>query len=125
MRPQEWGGRLVPYQFVDRLTHLEIRLEGVLDDGFVIEEDVVARAGELGRVLMDYSAVTEIRLDPLLLASAAQRQQAAGVKVAVYAPRPALFGFNRQVLQLAGVREGVTASVFQDLAEARTWLLAG
>ena len=115
----------MPYQFVDRLTHLEIRLEGVIDDGLVIEEDVVARVGELRRVLIDYSAVTEIRLDPLVPAGAARRQQAAGVKVAVYAPRPAMFGFNRQVLQLAGVREGVTASVFSDLAEARAWLLAG
>ncbi|MCO5200657.1 MAG: hypothetical protein M9925_03010 [Chloroflexi bacterium] len=115
----------MPYQFVDRMTHLEIRLEGVIEEGFVIEEAVVARAGELRRVLVDYSAVTEIRLDPFLLANAARRQQAAGVKVAVYAPRPAMFGFNRQVLQLAGVREGVTASVFSDLGEARSWLLAG
>lgn len=115
----------MPYQFVDHLTHLELRLEGVIDDGLVIDGDVVARAGELRRVLIDYSAVTEIRLDPLLLASVARRQQSAGVKVAVYAPRPAMFGFNRQVLQLAGVREGVTASVFSDLAEARVWLLSG
>lgn len=115
----------MPYQFVDRVTHLEIRLEGVIDDGLVIEEEVVVRAGKIRRVLVDYSAVTEIRLDPFSLANAARLQQAAGVKVAVYAPRPAMFGFNRQVLQFAGVREGVTASVFRDLAEARVWLLTG
>ncbi|MBE0611595.1 MAG: hypothetical protein IH609_19600 [Dehalococcoidia bacterium] len=125
MRPQDWGGRLVPYQFVDRMTHMEIRLEGVLDDGLVIEDAVVTRVGDVRRVLVDYSGVTEVRLDSMSLATTARLQEAAGVKVAVYAPRPAMFGLNRQVLQLAGVREGVTASVFSDLGEARTWLLAG
>lgn len=115
----------MPYQFVDRLTHLEIRLEGVVDEGLVIEEEVVTRIGDVRRVLVDYSAVTEMRLAALALAEVASRQEAAGVKVAVFAPRPAIFGFTRQVLQLAGVREGVTASVFTDLAEARAWLLAG
>lgn len=115
----------MPYQFVDRLTHLEIRLEGIVDEELLIEEAVLKRVGDVGRVLFDYSGVTEVRLDSMSLATAARRQEAAGVKVAVYAPRPAMFGVNRQVLQLAGVREGVTASVFSDLGEARAWLLAG
>jgi hypothetical protein len=115
----------VPYQFVDRLTHLEIRLEGIVDEELVIDEAVLTRVGDVGRVLVDYSGVTAMRLDSNSLAATARRQEAAGVKVAVYAPKPAMFGFNRQVLQLAGIREGVTASVFSDLGEARDWLLAG
>src|SRR3990172_7235803 len=125
MRPQDWGGSPVPYQFVDRLTHVEIRLEGVVDEDLVIDAGVIERIGDVRRVLVDYSAVTGVRLDSLFLAEAARRQEAAGVKVAVFAPPPGMFGFNRQVLQLAGVREGVTASVFSDLADARKWLLAG
>jgi hypothetical protein len=115
----------VPYQFVDRLTHVEIRLEGVIDGGLIFEEAVVRRVDEVRRVLVDYSSVTEVRLDSMSLATMARLQEAAGVKVAVYAPQPVMFGFNRQVLQLAGVREGVTAGVFRDLGEARAWLLAG
>lgn len=115
----------MPYQFVDRLTHVEIRLEGVVDEDLVIDAGVIERIGDVRRVLVDYSAVTGVRLDSLFLAEAARRQEAAGVKVAVFAPTPVMFGFNRQVLQLAGVREGVTASVFSDLADARKWLLAG
>ena len=52
----------------------------------------------------------------------AKRLENLGLKVAFYAPRPALFGLNRQVLQLAEVREGITANVFSNLEEARAWL---
>ncbi len=115
----------MPYQFVDRLTYLEIRFEGIVDEELVIDDVVVTRLADVRRVLVDYSGVTEVRIDSMLLAATARLQEAAGVKVAVYAPRPAMFGLNRQVLQLAGVQEGVTASVFVDLGEARSWLLAG
>lgn len=115
----------MPYQFIDHLTHLEIRLEGVVDDSLVFDADVLERVADVRRILIDYSGVVQMHLDSTALAEKARKNEAAGLKVAVFAPNPAMFGFNRQVLQLAGVREGETVCVFDDLAEARDWLLSG
>ena len=59
------------------------------------------------------------------LADEARLSEDRGRKVALYAPRPALFGLARQVPQLAIVAEGVAANVLTDLDEVRAWSRTG
>ena len=114
----------MPYQVLRHDDYLEVRLEGVIEAALNFEEPPFRNA--LGaRVLVDYAAVTDVRADAYSLAEQARRAEAAGFKVAVFAPRPSLFGLNRQALQLGAVQEGVSAGVFSDLEEARAWLRAG
>lgn len=104
--------------------YFEVRLEGVVEAALDFSEPPFGGA-QGARVLVDYAAVTDVRADAYALAEQARRAEAAGFKIAVFAPRPSLFGLNRQALQLGAVQEGVTAGVFSDLEEARTWLRAG
>jgi hypothetical protein len=114
----------MPYQVLRHDDYLEVRLEGVVEAA--LDFDAPPFSGAQGaRVLVDYAAVTDVRADAYALAEQAHRAEAAGFKVAVFAPRLALFGLNRQALQLGGVQEGISAGVFSDLDEARAWLRAG
>ena len=63
--------------------------------------------------------------DALSVAAQAQLAEELGYRVAVYAPRPALFGLSRQAFQLGHVEEGISAAVFTDLNAAREWLRTG
>ena len=111
----------MPYQVHKHEDYLEVRLEGLIESAVALSE--LASAGD--HVLVDYADVTEVRADSYQLAEQARRAEQAGIKVAVYAPRPAWFGLNRQALQLGLVDEGVSVSVFTDREEARRWLAAG
>ena len=112
-------GNVLPYQVYKHDDYVEVRLEGVIDAAIHLgQEDLCSTS----KVLFDYAAVTEMRADAYELAEAAHEREVHGLKVAVYAPRPALFGLARQALQLGLVREGVSASVFLDVEEARAWL---
>ena len=104
--------------------YLEVRLEGVIESALDFAQPPFSQATET-RVLVDFGAVTEVRADAYVLAEQARRAEAAGFKIAFYAPRPAFYGLNRQALQLGAVQEGVSAGVFADLEEARAWLRAG
>ena len=77
------------------------------------------------RLLLDYTGVTEIHASAYTLAEQARNGERRGLKIAVCAPRPALFGLNRQAFQLSHVREGESAGVFTDLESARSWLMSG
>ena len=114
----------MPYQVNARIGYTELHLSGTITR---IEQVTGADSllSNATRLLVDFSDVEQFNLDPYEMVAMAKRKDELGVRVAVYAPRPALFGVNRQVLQLAGVREGETARVFKDLAAARAWLLAG
>ncbi len=114
----------MPYQLLRHDDYLEVRLEGVVEAALDFNAPPFSSALTT-RVLVDYSAVTDVQTDAYVLAEQARRAEAAGLKVAVFAPRPAMFGLNRQALQLGAVREGVSAGVFTDLEEARAWLQAG
>ncbi|MEO8540443.1 MAG: hypothetical protein ABI577_11940 [bacterium] len=104
---------------------MEVRLEGVLDRAFDFDDAEIVAAPDLRRLLLDFSGVTDVHADAYALAEQAHRGEERGFKVAVYAPRPALFGLNRQALQLGAIREGESAGVFNNLEAARAWLRAG
>jgi hypothetical protein len=76
------------------------------------------------RFLVDYSDVTSFQLNVERLAGLARANEVSGHRVAVCAPTDFLFAVNRQALLMATVREGESASVFRDLEDARTWLMA-
>lgn len=117
----ETPGENLPYQVLRHDDYLEVRLEGVIEAALDFDQPPFnQRSGQ--RVLVDYTGVTDVRADAYVLAEQARRAEAAGLKVAVFAPRPSLFGLNRQALLLGAVREGISAGVFKDLDEARAWL---
>ncbi len=118
------GEGLLPYQLREHSDYLEVRLEGVIESLVTVEKAAPGRAGQR-KVLLNCEAVTEVVADTYTLADQARRVEALGFLVAVYAPRPALFGLSRQVFLLAHVNEGVSAAVFSDLDAARQWLAAG
>ena len=105
--------------------YVEVRVQGVLESALDFEDQSLADADESHRLLLDMAGVTEIRADAYLLAEQARKAEARGIKMAVYAPRPAVFGLNRQALQLGAIREGISAGVFSSLEEAKAWLQAG
>ncbi len=117
-------GDPLPYQVLLHEDYVEVRFEGVLDGALSFDDAALESVVSLPRVLLDYTGVTEINADAYVLAERARKGEAQGLKVAIYAPRPALFGLSRQALQLGGVREGVSVGVFSDLESARTWLMA-
>ena len=114
----------MPYQLNAHAGYVEVRLEGVIDRPVRLTGPEFESVRSAHRVLFDYSGITEMRADAYDLADAAKTCEVLGLKVAVYAPRPALFGLARQAIQLGGVAEGVSASVFLDHEAAREWLLA-
>jgi hypothetical protein len=111
----------LPYQVYKHEDYVEVRLEGVIESALPL----VQLAEDDALVLVDYAGVTEVVADTYELARQARLAEEAGLKVAVYAPRPALFGLNRQALQLGLVSEGVSSNVFTDRDEAQAWLHAG
>ena len=115
----------MPYQVLKHEDYVEVRLEGVLDSALDFEDHSLDGAGGSRKILLHLGGVTEIRADAYLLADHARRAEARGFKVAVYAPRPAVFGLNRQALQLGAVHEGISAGVFASLEEAEVWLRTG
>jgi hypothetical protein len=115
----------LPFQIHKHVDYIEVRLEGVLDVAPGLEDVQAAAGGPFSRLLVDFTGVTEVRADPYSLADRARNNEDAGIKIAFYAPRPALFGVVRQVLQLGSVHEGVTASAFKDVEAAREWLRSG
>jgi hypothetical protein len=114
----------LPYQVHKHEDYVEVRLEGVIEAAIRLSRDESSEAQSRGKLLFDYSGVTEMKADAYELAEAARFCEANGLKVAVFAPRPALFGLARQSLQLANVKEGVSANVFSDHDEARAWLIS-
>lgn len=117
-------GITLPYQVLQHDRYVEIKLDGVVDSPVRLGSPDTEIVSSVGRILFDYSGITEMKADAYDLAEAARYCEANGLKVAVFAPRPALFGLARQALQLAAVREGESASVFLDRDEARSWLLS-
>jgi hypothetical protein len=114
----------MPHQLFAHDAYVELRLNGVVDAPEELSESEWSVVGSVNRVLVDYSDVEQMNVDPYTLAGRARKNEERGIKVAVFAPRPALFGLNRQVLQLAGAGEGRTARVFRDRDEAVAWLVA-
>ncbi len=114
----------MPYQLLRHPGHLEVRLAGALERFPLLEPADRVHLRAARRVLVDVTSVTTVDVDVYWIADVARRQEAAGIRLAICAPRPALFGIARQALQLAGVREGTTASVFSSCDAAREWLIS-
>lgn len=112
----------MPYQVYNYEDYVEVRLEGVIDSPVTFESEELAVVSLVRKVLFDYAGVTDMRADAYELADEARRGEELGLKVAIFAPRPALFGLTRQALQLGLVNEGISANVFTDVEEARAWL---
>lgn len=115
----------MPYQLLRHAKYIEVRYRGVLDTAIALSAEELGAITEVKRVLLDFTAVTAIDADVYTLAEQARRTEERGLRVAFLAPRPALFGVTRQVLQLAAVNEGQTANVFSRAEDARAWLLSG
>ncbi len=112
----------MPAQVLDHEGYHEIRLSGqLLADLVDIHLEGLDSAR---RILVDYSEVTEIGLSADRFVPLTRRTDASGSRIAIYAPSPLAFGWNRQVLQLAGAREGVTVSVFRERDRAIAWLVS-
>jgi hypothetical protein len=112
----------MPAQVLDHEGYHEIRLSGRLLADLV---DIHLEGLENERrILIDYSEVTEIGLPAERFVQLTRQTDASGSRIAIYAPSPLAFGWNRQVLQLAGVREGVTVSVFKGRDQAIAWLVS-
>jgi hypothetical protein len=112
----------MPAQVLDHEGYQELHLSGrLLADLLEVRLDALAQAP---RILVDYGDVTEIGLPAERMVQLARETDSRGARVAVYAPSPLAFGWNRQVLQLAGAREGVTVSVFKERDQAVAWLVS-
>jgi hypothetical protein len=114
----------MPHQFLSHANYVELRLTGVIDSFAPLADDEERAVQSAGRILIDYSGVERWDVDPYALVPAARENDRRGIRIAVYAPQPVLFGINRQILQLAGAREGETVCVFTDRAEAEAWIQA-
>lgn len=115
----------MPYQVLQHGDYLEVRLEGVLVDALDFDASDLVSTTNGTRLLLDYTGVTDIQASAYTLAEQARNGESRGFKVAVCAPRPALFGLSRQAFQLSHVREGESAGVFSSLEAARAWLMSG
>ena len=112
----------MPAQVLDHEGYHEIRLSGRLLADLV---DIhLERLENARRILIDYSEVTEIGLPAERFVPLTRQTDASGSRIAIYAPSPLAFGWNRQVLQLADAREGVTVSVFKSREGAIAWLVS-
>ncbi len=114
----------MPYQVLHHTQYLEVRFDGVIEAPLDLTQPPFSEAPGR-RLLVDYGGVTEVLADAYAFAEQARQAESTGLKVAIYAPRPLLFGLSRQALQLGGVREGVSAGVFTSRDEATAWLEAG
>ena len=112
----------MPAQLLDHDGYHEIHLSGRL-----LRDILAARLEGLDgarRILIDYSDVTGIDAPLEGFVSLTRQTDVNGIRVAIHAPSSLAFGWNRQVLQLAGAREGLTISVFRDRTMAIAWLMA-
>ncbi|GIW17852.1 hypothetical protein [Tepidiforma sp.] len=75
------------------------------------------------RVLLDCTAVREVTVPAENIAAAAQQLHRMGVRLALLAGSPLVFGLGRQAIQLSGLPEGVAFAVFMARDEALRWLL--
>lgn len=112
--------------------------EVILEDGYaVLVLSGEVKPGELStapravreefarsrRVLLDVSEMDAVHLDPMTVAEVARQNAGGGVRYAIAASTPAMFGLGRQVALLSGL-EGEAISVFHSRAEAAEWLLS-
>ncbi|MGE0601106.1 MAG: hypothetical protein AB7J35_15685 [Dehalococcoidia bacterium] len=87
-------------------------------------DELTAAVERFRRVLIDVSEVDDVLFDPVMLGEAAARNNATrGVRFAIAATTPAMFGLGRQVAQISGL-EGEAVSVFHSREEAADWLLS-
>ncbi|MEX0784202.1 MAG: hypothetical protein WD557_16295 [Dehalococcoidia bacterium] len=112
----------MPAQVLEHDGYRELHLSGRLMRDLLSER--LEGLAEAPRILIDYGDVTGIDLPLEQLVELTKKNDAKGLRIAVYAPTPLAFGWNRQVLQLAGAREGVTVSVFKERDLAVAWLVA-
>ncbi len=74
------------------------------------------------RILLDCTGVEEISVPVESIAVAGQQLHRMGVKLALLAGRPLVFGLARQAIQLAGLPEGQAFAAFMEREEALRWL---
>lgn len=114
------------FRFVAHETYVEVQLYGVLGGGPTAQRPATpqrVRPPFGTRVLLDLTDVERIAISVDRLVDGMARVEALGVRMALLAPRADLFGLSRQVLQLAGVREGFMISAFKERDLALAWLL--
>lgn len=112
----------MPAQVFDHDGYQEIHLSGALLSDAVATR--IEGLGGAGRLLIDYGDVTGIDLPLERFVELTRATDEGGLRVAIYAPTPLAFGWNRQVVQMAGAREGVTVAVFKERERAIAWLTA-
>jgi hypothetical protein len=114
---------VMPMEVLDTQLWLEVRLSGEMTvvDG-TSARDLVPPLAAGRDVLFDYSEVTEIRAPVDSLVSIMQALGPTVHRCAVVAPRPAIFGVNRQAIQLANLDDSERVRVFKDRPSAVGWL---
>lgn len=101
----------------------ELHLVGALTADDLKGAAAYAPGTGIDRLLVDFTDVVSCTIPPYAMTRLTQQVEAAGIRVAVCAPQAAFFGFNRQVIQLAGLKENESARVFRDREEAVAWLM--
>ncbi|MEX0783847.1 MAG: hypothetical protein WD557_14485 [Dehalococcoidia bacterium] len=87
-----------------------------------LSEEETATVMRLGRVLFDFTDVTEFEFDPARLGDVMRRLAEDGLRLAICSRAPAWFGVGRQIALWSDV-EGEAIRVFRDRAEAEAWLV--
>ncbi len=113
----------MPIEVLESARWLEVRLSGRMTpvDGSSARDLVPPLAS--GRdVLFDYTDVTEFNAPVEAIVEIFRSLGRNAHRCAVIAPRPALFGVNRQAMQLADLDGDIRMRIFHDRPSAVTWL---
>ena len=114
----------MPYEMHECRGFLRINVSGVLGREHLLSARADRSTFAFPRVLVDYSAVENIQTDARTYASMVAASANRGARVAIWAPTPLTFAWNRQVMLYSNIPEQETIGVFRDLAAAQAWLLA-
>ncbi|MGH2611279.1 MAG: hypothetical protein ACRDHF_19530 [Tepidiformaceae bacterium] len=76
----------------------------------------------LGRVLLDFTDITDFRFDTFTLGDSMRQLSRQGLRLAICSSTPAMFGVGRQIAQWSDV-EGSAIRVFRDRDQAEAWLV--
>ncbi len=96
---------------------------GAFRDLVAGSQEITDAINTFQRVLIDVSEVDAVLFDPVMLAEAATQSAARGVRFAIAANTPAMFGLGRQIAQISGL-EGEAISIFHSREAAAEWLLS-
>lgn len=114
----------MPYEMLDAGTHYAVRAFGEVSAAEMLTPQELDAVCQRRRLLVDFSEMTEWRIDPQGLWPLHQVFREHAVRVAACAPRSWQWGVVRQAWLVTGFPEGTLANVFDNLDAALEWLLS-